>query len=178
MVNYENGQIYALRNYVNDLVYIGATTVGLSARMAEHRKRWKNEKSCNRKIYQAFSEIGVENFYITQIEACPCKNLNELLAREGFYIRLFDTVNNGYNGSYPCGLYVGLSEKERERLRGKIDVNYRERKQRWKESHREYHREYMREYKVRREAMRQAAVGSRADVLDSVPILCVSREAS
>jgi group I intron endonuclease len=134
MVNYENGQIYALRNYVNDLVYIGATTVGLSARMAQHRKQWKEEKNCNRKIYRAFTELGVENFYITQIEACPSKNLNELLAREGFYIRLFDTVNNGYNGNCPCGAYVGLSQKERDHLRWRSNADYRERMREYRKS--------------------------------------------
>jgi group I intron endonuclease len=141
MVNYENGKIYALRNYVNDLVYIGATTLDLSARMAQHRKNWKKEKNRNRKIYRAFTEIGVENFYITQIEACPSKNLNELLAREGFYIRLFDTVNNGYNGNCPCGAYVGLSQKERDHLRWRINVEYRERRREYKKSWRETQRE-------------------------------------
>ncbi len=149
MVNYENGKIYALRNYVNDLIYIGATTVDLSARMAGHRKDWKKESKCNRKIYRAFSEIGVENFYITQVEACPCKNLNDLLAREGFYIRLFDTVNNGYNGIYPCGAYVGLPQIERFRLRRKIDADYRERQ---------------RHYSIcRREAMRKGFVEAAAE---------------
>jgi group I intron endonuclease len=141
MVNYENGKIYAIRNYMNDLIYIGATTVDLSARMAKHRADWKLERRCNRKIYRAFSEIGVENFYITQIEACPCKNLNELLAREGFYIRLFDTVNNGYNGRYPCGAYVGLSGNERMRLKWKNDASYREHKMQYQKSWREGKRE-------------------------------------
>ncbi len=57
--------------------------------------RGKNKK--HYKIYRAIEELGLENFYIEFVEAWPCENRGQLNAREGHYIRQFDSVKNGYN---------------------------------------------------------------------------------
>lgn len=42
-------------------------------------------------------ELGANNVYIELVEDYPCKSKDELRAREGHYIRQFDSYNNGYN---------------------------------------------------------------------------------
>jgi hypothetical protein len=52
----------------------------------------------NRKLYKAMREIGIEQFYIELIEEYPCENVEQLEAREGYFIREFNSFKNGYNG--------------------------------------------------------------------------------
>ena len=64
--------------------------------MVEHRSKAKADN--NIKIYNAMKELGIENFNIILIENYPCNNKEELLSRENYNIRLYDTIKNGYNG--------------------------------------------------------------------------------
>lgn len=86
-------RFFAIRNHTNEKVYIGSTTQRLSKRWKDH----KNMENKNSELYQAMDEIGIEQFYIELIEDHPCENREQLCAREGHYIRQFDSVNNGYN---------------------------------------------------------------------------------
>jgi len=49
------------------------------------------------KLYQAFNELGINNFHIELIEKYPCLDREALLAREGYYIRKFNSHKIGYN---------------------------------------------------------------------------------
>jgi len=90
------GKIYCIRNNINDKIYIGSTIQSLSSRMGSHRR--DSLKNVTYKIYQAFNELGVDNFYIELIENYDCKTKEELRAREQHFIRLHNSLNNGYNG--------------------------------------------------------------------------------
>ncbi len=50
------------------------------------------------KLYDAFEELGVDKFYIERLEEYPCNDVQALVARQGYYIRMYDSVNNGLNG--------------------------------------------------------------------------------
>jgi group I intron endonuclease len=95
-LDYKNGKIYVIRNHINEKVYVGATTQSLSKRFGEHKRDYKRDY--NYKIYKAFLEYGIDKFYIELVENYPCENKEQLNAREGYYIRQFDSYNNGYNG--------------------------------------------------------------------------------
>jgi group I intron endonuclease len=95
-MNYQNGKIYVIRNHLNLLVYVGSTTQALSKRMAYHRQDYKRKSTS--KFYQACNEIGIDEFHIELLEDCPCESREQLLRREGYYIREYDSYNNGYNG--------------------------------------------------------------------------------
>jgi group I intron endonuclease len=97
MPDYQKGKIYCLRNTVNDMVYVGSTTQLLCERMRLHRSDANKEKKSNVKVYKAFKDLGVEKFYIELLEDCPCDRKEQLLKREGEYIRKFDSHKNGYN---------------------------------------------------------------------------------
>jgi hypothetical protein len=95
---YDGGKIYVVRNNENDRVYVGSTIQSLSKRMYEHKHSTTNYKK-DRKLYSAMNTIGFGKFYIELVETYPCKTKEELLSREGHYIREFDSVTNGYNSA-------------------------------------------------------------------------------
>ena len=85
--------IYKIRNKVTDLIYIGATTKSLEQRFIDHMYAAKYRKN---KLYDAFKEYGIENFVPEIIMVC--KDKEELNNMEIHYIKLYDTIKNGYNG--------------------------------------------------------------------------------
>ena len=86
-IKYENGKIYKIVSLESDdeHVYYGSTTQWLSARMAQHRSDSKNEKVQNRDILKYFNSINW-NCAIVLVEHFPCKNREELFAKENEYI--------------------------------------------------------------------------------------------
>ena len=92
-MEYTNGRIYKILNYIDDEVYVGSTTQPLSKRMALHRADSIQPMKQHRLLYIKMKEYGIENFYIELIEAYPCKNNEELRKREGHYIRTVGTLN-------------------------------------------------------------------------------------
>ena len=87
------GYIYAIKNKVNDKVYVGQTINSLQDRWYAHKS--KANHSSQMVIHHAMRKHGIENFYIELLEECD--NLSE---RERFWIEHLDTYNNGYNLSY------------------------------------------------------------------------------
>lgn len=91
------GCIYAIKNTINDKVYIGQTTMTLHERFLCHMKpSTQKERSCY-KFYKAIQEIGEDNFYIEEIESnIPVSQLD---AKEVYYIKKYDSYKNGYNST-------------------------------------------------------------------------------
>jgi len=119
------GKIYCIRNNINDKIYIGSTTQSLSSRMGGHRR--DSLRKVNYKIYQAFNELGIENFYIELIENYDCKTKEELRAREQHFIRLHNSLNNGYNGR--CAIPDEIRKNERKEYEKNYKrIHYEEKK--------------------------------------------------
>jgi predicted GIY-YIG superfamily endonuclease len=93
----KTGIIYIIKNKINNLVYIGATTQDLDKRWYEHKSDYNNTKIHTRKIHQAFNEHKLENFYIEELETIKFDDKNELKNKENYYINKFDSFKNGYN---------------------------------------------------------------------------------
>ena len=83
---YQKGKIYFIGNYVDDDIYIGSTTQTLKRRFNKHKIQIDNDKTKHRKLYAKIIELGVECFYIEEIEKCPCNDVEELQKRERHYI--------------------------------------------------------------------------------------------
>ena len=87
------GQIYIIKNNINDKVYIGQT-------IQDYKRRWhghKHEsKSIDRPLYRAMRKYGYDKFWVELIEDnIPYEELDE---REIYYIKLYDCINpKGYN---------------------------------------------------------------------------------
>ena len=99
MINYNDGKIYKIEpvcDHDEGDIYIGSTTKKyLSDRMCDHRADFKRkgEKRTGPNSYLLFEKYGVENCKIFLIVLYPCNSKDELLAKEGEYIRSLNCVN-------------------------------------------------------------------------------------
>lgn len=85
------GIIYKIRNIVNNKVYIGKTIQKLDVRIYDHFSKWSN---CT-KLKKAIEEFDSRNFEVSVLEEnIPYNMLDE---RETFYIKLYNSVKEGYN---------------------------------------------------------------------------------
>jgi ribosome-interacting GTPase 1 len=114
MVNYSNGKIYKIEPIVEhpeEDIYIGSTTKQyLSQRMDEHRgsyKKWKYGKLGKTMVFDIFDKYGVENCRILLLESVNANSKDELIAREGHYIRTLKCVNKKIEG---------ITKKEQKQL--------------------------------------------------------------
>ena len=137
MDKYQNSKIYKLVNLKSGLEYIGSTTQLLSKRKAEHTrgyKRWCENPISFISSYVLFEEEG--NIQIYLIEDYPCKNRNELHAREGYWIQKHQNCVNIY---IPNGLSIEEYNKE-YRTQHKKEI--REYKKEYYENNKEKINEY------------------------------------
>ena len=121
MPNYQEGKIYKIYNTINDEIYVGSTTQKLCERMREHRNKHRNERS-DTTVHKAFSEHGIDNFFIELIEKCPCNDIEELRRKEGEYMKLLKPSLNKYSAGRTRQEYRD-THKEQKAIRMK---KYRE----------------------------------------------------
>ena len=93
MPNYQNGKIYKIYSYENDDVYYGSTVKALSLRMAHHKSQMKKYKEGKKNYISSFKILELTSAKIELVENYPCNSKEELLQREGFYIRSNDCIN-------------------------------------------------------------------------------------
>ena len=111
--------VYKITNKVNNKIYIGITSKGLSARWKEHL--YNAEHGCPFKLHNAIRKYGKENFSIELIDFC--NSWEELEEKEKQYISEYNTLSDefGYNmtegGDGTIGRYV--TEETREKIRQK-----------------------------------------------------------
>ena len=106
--DYSKGKIYKIEclNGDADDIYIGSTTKQfLSQRMTKHREDYRiwlnHDKSINLlpyrikylTSYKVFEKYGIENCIITLLESVNVNTLDELKAREAYYIKTMNCVN-------------------------------------------------------------------------------------
>jgi hypothetical protein len=115
MVNYENSKIYKLINNVDDKIYIGSTVSRLSKRKSKHHEEFI--KYPDRKVYKHLNQVGWGNVDIVLIEKYPCKDKEELHARERFFI---EELKAELNNRKP----IQTKEERKEYLRMKDKERY------------------------------------------------------
>lgn len=89
MPNYADGKIYKIICDKSDLIYIGSTCQTLANRLSQHKN--KNNFKCSSK---ELFKLG--NCSIILLEKFPCKDKEELTAREQYYLDQFKDkcINN------------------------------------------------------------------------------------
>lgn len=88
--------IYKVTNIINNKVYIGQTVKSLSQRKSEHKHRFLYENSHN-KFYNAIRKYGWDNFIWEVLEESENWSYETLDEKEKYYIKLYDSINTGYN---------------------------------------------------------------------------------
>ena len=117
MPDYQNGKIYKIEPIVHhdpEDVYYGGTIQPLSKRMVGHRSNFKIQRDfpCNSIIL--FKKYGLENCKIELIELFPCNSIEELNAREGYYIRNNDCINKKIAGRTRVEYYNDNRDRDLE----------------------------------------------------------------
>lgn len=105
--------IYKIENLINNKCYIGQS-VNIKRRWKAHKEASKNikNKTYDFPLYKAIRKYGLENFSFEILEICSENLLNE---KEKYYVKYFDSYNNGYNqdeGGNSCSHYIKLSKEK------------------------------------------------------------------
>lgn len=109
--------IYKLTNIINGKMYIGQTVRSMTECMAGHKRNY--ERKVHTKLYDAMQKYGWNNFTVEAIEVCS--SIEALNVRETYWIKYYDTVNNGYNmyygGDNNCMFVKEIAEKHDKKMR-------------------------------------------------------------
>jgi len=146
-INYQNGKIYKIYSYENDDVYYGSTCETLSQRMARHRghlKEYKNGKGSN---ITSFKIIELTTSKIELVEEFPCNSKEELLQREGYYIRNNNCVNKVIAGRTREEYTKQYCEKNKEQIKEKKKEYRQQNKEHIKEHYKEYYKQNKEQFK-------------------------------
>lgn len=88
--------IYKITCLSNNKCYIGQS-VSIKRRITTHKRELRTNTHYNQKLQRAYNKYGQNNFTYEILELCSKEKLNE---REQFYIKLFDSYNNGFNADF------------------------------------------------------------------------------
>ena len=161
MPDYQKAKIYKIVDANEEMVYVGSTVNTLVRRMAQHRACYKKEKKYFTTSHDIFDKYGMENCKILLLENCPCNSKEELLKREGEFIRQLNCVNKQvagrtrkeYKEIYRVDNKEILAEKAkkyREDTKQHIQEYYEANKEHIKEQQkiwRDAHKEHLKEYR-------------------------------
>lgn len=85
--------IYKITCLETGEVYIGQS-VAIQRRIATHKRELKKNIHYNKHLQRTYNKYGANSFTYEILELCTKDKLNE---REKFYIKLFNSYNNGFN---------------------------------------------------------------------------------
>lgn len=88
--------IYKITNQINGKIYIGKTNRTIQERFEEHCRDYLKRKNEKRPLYSAMKKYGIHNFSVEQVEKCT---LNEVEAREKYWIEFYGSFKYGYNAT-------------------------------------------------------------------------------
>ena len=98
--------IYIITNKINNKKYIGQA-LNIESRWNQHKRNFNNPHcfKTSPKLYGAFIKYGIENFIFSVLE--PNVQIDKLTEREEYWIKYYNTVNDGYNCVYPTEVFRG-----------------------------------------------------------------------
>jgi len=114
--------IYEITNNINGKKYIGQTLRPVESRFARHINDAINNH-LDTHFARAIRKYGADNFSVKIIDTAETQE--ELTSKERHWIKLYDTVNSGYNetdAEYKCGgnTYRNKSESEMKEIGERI----------------------------------------------------------
>ena len=90
------GFIYKITNKINGKSYIGQTIQNVKERFYQHCATKCSKAVSNMAIHRAIKKYGKSNFTVEVIEEIDSANLND---RERYWIKYYNSYNNGYNST-------------------------------------------------------------------------------
>ena len=120
------GNIYIIRNTINDKVYVGQTKLTVAQRFAIHVKPSYVKNRGNNPMYKDIAKYGKECFYAELLEDnVPDSEMDD---REMYYIEKYDSIRKGYNIRAGGKGGKSLMPKERQLAKFLLFVGASERK--------------------------------------------------
>ena len=165
MVNYNNGKIYKIEpvcEHDEGDIYIGSTTKNyLSQRMVAHRNGYNTYKKCGSRFmtsYKLFDKYGIENCKIYLLESVDANSIDELMLREGHYIRTLQCVNKNVVGRTKKEYWQVYYQEHNEELRERNRVYYHDHIEEERERRRLYHQDHIEEERERNRVYYQVRI--------------------
>ena len=91
------GYIYKATNQINGQSYIGQTRISIEDRIKKHINCSNiNNQEADYPFHAAIRKYGIDNFKVECLEECNDELLDE---KEIYYIKLYNTYQNGYNAA-------------------------------------------------------------------------------
>lgn len=116
--------IYSITNLITGDMYIGQTKVSFETRWQHHIADLKANRHDNDYFQKAWNKYGKEAFKFKAIHICD--ELDILNDLEAYYIKKYDTFNNGYNlTSGGDGFEGEISEETRLKMIANVKVSAR-----------------------------------------------------
>jgi hypothetical protein len=109
MPDYQKAKIYRIISPSKNLVYYGSTAQSISQRLAEHLCNYNKNKGFSSKIV-----LECEDYKIELVEEYPCNNRQQLLKKEGEYIKNNECCNKIVAGRTYNEYYQDNKEKKHE----------------------------------------------------------------
>lgn len=135
MPDYQKGKIYKIYSVSNEeLVYYGSTIQPLNVRLSGHIRDCKMNRNCSSKLV-----LHAEDYKIELVEEYPCVNKQQLLKKEGEYIKNNVCVNK----TIPCRTKKEYNEIYYENNKEKL----KEKKKEYYENNREHKKDYDKVYR-------------------------------
>jgi hypothetical protein len=104
--------IYAIRNRIDNKMYIGSTT-NWEERQKSHKKTIRGKLILPSKLYEAAKGLTIKDFEFLIIEEnIP---IEDIFIKEEYWIVFYDSINKGYNVTLPSksnNTYEGLLKRK------------------------------------------------------------------
>lgn len=110
--------IYSITNLINNKRYIGISQ-NYEDRKRVHLWALKNNKHKNEKLQNSVNKYGLNNFKFEILKRVETDNRIEALKIENYYIKKYDSYNNGYNKSlgFEGSTLLEVSDETKEKHR-------------------------------------------------------------
>jgi hypothetical protein len=172
MPNYQNAKIYKVYcvGGTDNLCYIGSTCKDLSERFYNHKYKYRT--GIYKSINKIFDRFGLDKCVIELIELYPCEFKEDLIKREGFFIKSMNTVNDNMAGrtrdEWVTDNANHLRDKHKEYYNMNRDkllekskqfyINNREHILEYQKQYRQNNIEYLKSYDKKRKSVRYTCV--------------------
>ena len=141
--NFTHAKIYKLTSSETDEIYIGSTCKKyLSQRLDAHKHDMKKYEQGKKNYITSFEILKFDDCKIELIESFPCKSIDELHAREGYWQRNIECCNKCIMGrtnddvvKYKKDHY----QKNKEQMNKKHKEYYNNNKEQIKEKTKSYY---------------------------------------
>lgn len=148
MPDYQKSKIYKLWSPSKNIVYIGSTTETLAQRLAKHIANHKAyNKGTSKLCYTSYLILECEDYKIELLEEYACNNKQQLLRKEGEYIRANICVNKIIAGRTDKEYCIDNIDKKKQYDIDNAD-KIKEDNKKWRDNNADKLKEYIKQYRI------------------------------